>query len=148
MRKLISGTISFFAGGIAVLLLLELVLRLVPVREGAYAAEPGAAWPAHTLIANSNYTYSIGWNTNNIHHGHINNLGYVSPFEYQDGSRGVVVIGDSFIESMMNDYGDTLQGVLTRELRSPQQVMNFGMSGADLAHYLGTAQLVGRHFTP
>jgi hypothetical protein len=148
MRKLMTGTIAFLAGGATILMLLELVLRVVPVREGAYAAEPNAAWPAHTLIANSNYTFSTGWNTNNIHHGHINNFGYVSPFDYQEGSSGVVVIGDSFIESMMNEYGDALQGVLARELRPPQQVMNFGMSGADLAHYLGTAQLVGQHFTP
>src|SRR5690348_16426449 len=137
MRKLISGTIAFLAGAAAVLVLLELLLRFVPVREGAYAGEPGTTWPAHTLIPNSNYTYSIGWNANNIHHGHINNLGYVSPFDYRDGSSGVVVIGDSFIVTMTNDYGDTLQGVLARELRSPQPVMNFGMSGADLAHYLG-----------
>ena len=140
--------ISFFAGAVAILVLLELVLRLVPVRDGAYAADPSAKWPMHTLISNSSYTYSLGWNASNIHHGHINNLGYVAPFDYQEGSSGIIVIGDSYVESMMNDYDETLQGMLARHLRSTQQVMNFGMSGADLAHYLGTAQVVGQHFSP
>jgi hypothetical protein len=100
------------------------------------------------LIANSDYTYSTGWNFTNVHHGHINNLGYVAPFDYQEGSGGIVVIGDSYVESMMNEYDHTLQGWLAHDLQSPQPVMNFGMSGADLSHYLGTAQLVGRSFSP
>jgi hypothetical protein len=148
MRSLISRTMMFLAGGAAVLLLLELLLRLMPVIDGAYAADPGGRWPIRTLVPNSDYTYSIGWNATNIHHGHINNLGYVSPFDYHEGSSGIVVIGDSYVESMMNDYDETLQGQLARDLRSPQQVMSFGMSGADLPHYLGTAELLGRHFDP
>ena len=148
MGKLVTRLIAFLAGAIAVLVMLELLLRLIPVRDGAYAADPSRKWPAHTMIADTNYTYSLGWNANNIHHGHINNLGYVSPFDYHEGASGIVVIGDSYVESMMNDYNDTLQGMLARNLRSAQQVMNFGMSGADLAHYLGTAQLVGQHFSP
>lgn len=148
MRSLVLRTMTFFAGAAAVLLLLEGLLRLLPVLDGAYAADPGGKWPIRTLVPNSDFTYSIGWNANNIHHGHINNLGFVSPFDYEEGSSGVVVIGDSYVESMMNEYDETLQGQLARDLRSPQQVMSFGMSGADLSHYLGTAQLIGQHFNP
>jgi len=148
MRLLVSRMLFFVVGGIGVLVLLELVLRVLPVTNGAYAADPSDRWPTRTLIANSSFTYSIGWNASNIHHGHVNNLGYVSPFDYEPGASGIVVIGDSYVESRMNDYDDTLQGQLVRQLREPQRVMNFGMSGADLAHYVGTAQLIGQRFAP
>src|SRR6266540_2520283 len=121
IRGLVSRVISFVGGAAAALLLVELVLRLMPVLNGIYAADPSARWPTRTLIPNSDYTYSIGWNASNIHHGHINNLGYVAPFDYREGAGGVVVIGDSYVESMMNDYAETLQGQLGRDLRSPQQ---------------------------
>jgi hypothetical protein len=51
------------------------------------------------------------------------------------------------VESLMNDYDDTLQGVLGREL-APQNVMAFGTINAALPHYLGVAQLVRRYFSP
>ena len=31
---------------------------------------------------------------------------------FPPGSHPLIVAGDSFIESLMNDYGDTLQGIL------------------------------------
>ena len=40
------------------------------------------------MIPNSRYTYSTGWNLQNIHRGRINNYGYVAPFDYQpNGDR-------------------------------------------------------------
>jgi hypothetical protein len=130
------------------LVLLELVLRFAPIVNGTYAADPRARWPLHTLIADSSYTYSAGWNAGNLHRGRINNFGYASPRDYRPGDSGIVVIGDSYIESLMNDYHETLQGELGRYLETEQNVMSFGMSGADLPHYLGTAQIISRHFSP
>src|SRR5690242_19984897 len=112
IRSLVSRTLAFLAGIVATLVMLQMLLRVLPVLDGAYAADLGSKWPAHTLIANTDYTYSTGWNFTNVHHGHINNLGYVAPFDYQQGSSGVVVIGDSYVESMMNEYDQTLQGWL------------------------------------
>jgi hypothetical protein len=141
--------IAAFLGGMAgMLVLIEAVLRIAPVLDGTYAADPNKAWPLHRLVAHSDYTYSTGWNAGNIHHGHVNNYGYVAPFDYKPGSAGIVVIGDSYVESLMNDYGETLQGALNRYLETDQVVMPFGMSGAELPHYLGTAQMIGKHFSP
>jgi hypothetical protein len=137
----------FFAGVCGALLLCELVLRLLPVNGGAYTADPDKSWPASRLVPHSDYTFSDGWSLRNAHHGRINNYGYAAPFDYVPGSKGVVIIGDSFVESLMNDYDDTLQGVLGREL-APQNVMAFGTINAALPHYLGVAQLVRRYFSP
>ncbi|HEU4626584.1 MAG TPA: hypothetical protein VFS52_17615 [Steroidobacteraceae bacterium] len=147
-RRFILRVSAFVAGIVGMLVLLELVLRIVPVSEGIYAADPSRAWPLHRLVTNSTYTYSSGWNAHNLHRGRVNNFGYVSPDDYRPGESGIVVIGDSYIESLMNDYEETLQGRLGDLLDHPQKVMNFGTSGADLPHYLGTARLVGEHFRP
>jgi hypothetical protein len=124
------------------------VLRLLPVLQGTYAADPRESWPVHTMIPNSRYTYSTGWNLQNIHHGRINNFGYAAPFDYQPGSGGIAVFGDSYIESLMNDYQDTLQGSLNRYLKSPRTVMSFGTAGSEMPDYLGTAPLVRDRFSP
>ena len=58
------------------------------------------------------------------------------------------MFGDSYIESLMNDYPDTLQGSLNDYLKTPRKVLNFGMSGAEMPDYLGTAALVREQFAP
>ena len=154
---LISRTAALVAGIVGTLLLLEVVLRLLPVLSGTYAAEPRASWPVHTMIPDSSFTYSTGWNLQNIRHGQINNYGYVAPFNYvrvsdekQDtGPEGnIAVFGDSYVESQMNDYRDTLQGSLNEYLRTPRTVLNFGSAGAEMPDYLGIAPLVRRDFSP
>jgi len=150
-------TLAFGAGIGGAMLLLEGVLRLLPVLSGTYAADPRAEWPVHTMIPNSRFTYSTGWNLQNIHRGRINNYGYVAPFDYTrsdganhgDADNGIVaVFGDSYVEALMNNYADTLHGSLNDYLKVPRKVLNFGTSGAEMPDYLGTAALVRRDFSP
>jgi hypothetical protein len=152
LHSYITRTLAFLAGIAGALLLLEGVLRLLPVLGGTYAADPRPSWPIHTMIPNSSFTYSTGWNLQNIQRGRINNYGYVAPFDYVP-ARGahaetIAVFGDSYVESQMNDYRDTLQGALNDYLRSPRAVLNFGSAGAEMPDYLGTAALVRRDFSP
>lgn len=146
MKSYLTRVLSFGLGAAAVLLLLELAIRLSPVISGTYAADPRPQWPVHTMIPNSAYTSSTGWNLQNVHHGHINNYGYASPRDYQPGHADVAVFGDSYIEALMNDYQDTLAGRLHDTLQ--REVLSFGMSGAEMPDYLGTAELVGKEFSP
>lgn len=145
---ILTRTLAFGIGVLGTLLLLEGALRVLPVFGGLYAADPRPDWPLHTLIPNSRYTFSSGWNLQNVHEGRINNYGYLSPMDYRPGSGGIAVIGDSYIESVMNDYEDTLQGELAKQLGAPRPVMNFGTAGAELPHYLGAAEFVAREFQP
>src|SRR5688572_22883205 len=124
--RLFTRTLAFAAGIGGALLLLEGTLRLLPVLNGTYAADPRASWPVHTMIPNTQYTYSTGWNLQNIHRGRINNYGYVAPFDYSPAKGAIAVFGDSYIEAQMNDYGDTLQGSLNDYLKKPRTVLNFG----------------------
>ena len=144
----ISRTAALVAGILGSLLLLEVVLRVLPVLSGTYAADPRPKWPIHTMIPNTSYTYSTGWNLQNIHRGRINNFGYASPTDYQPGRGGIAVFGDSYVEALMNEYADTLQGSLNKYLKTPRKVMSFGMSGAEMPDYLGTAAVVRDQFAP
>jgi hypothetical protein len=149
--KFVTRTLAFLAGIGGTLLLLEGLLRVLPVLDGTFAADPRASWPAHTMIPNSQFTYSTGWNLQNIHRGRINNYGYVAPFDYERtpaGAGPVAVFGDSYVEAMMNNYADTLQGSLNDYLKTPRKVLNFGMAGSEMPDYLGVAPLVRRDFSP
>src|SRR5262245_56296306 len=148
LRAIFSRTVALATGIAATVLLLEALLRILPVLNGTYAADPRSSWPVHTMIPNTHYTYSTGWNLQNIHHGRINNFGYASPEDYEPGRGGIAVFGDSYIESLMNAYPDTLQGSLNHFLKTPRKVLNFGMSGAEMPDYLGTAALVRDRFAP
>jgi hypothetical protein len=145
---LITRTLAFFFGIGAVLLLLEVLIRVLPVIEGTYAADPREHWPVHTMIPNTRYTSSTTWNLQNVHRGRINNYGYASPNDYHRGSGEIAVFGDSYIEALMNEYRDTLPGSLNEYLDAPREVLSFGMSGAELPDYLGTAALVSQEFSP
>jgi hypothetical protein len=144
----ITRAFAFGIGVVASLLLLEGLIRVLPVTNGTYAADPRPEWPAHVMIPNSSYTLSTGWNLRNVHHGHINNYGYASPHDYERGQADVAVFGDSYIEALMNDYRDTLSGSLNDYLRQKRRVLTFGMSGAEMPDYLGVAELVGPEFSP
>lgn len=146
MKSLITRTLSFGLGAALVLLLLEIAVRVSPVIEGTYAADPRPDWPVHTMIANSSYVSSTGWNLQNVHRGRINNYGYASPHDYRPGHADIAVFGDSYVEALMNDYRDSLAGRLEDSLH--REVLSFGMSGAELPDYLGTAALVSREFSP
>lgn len=146
MKHFITRTVAFGIGVLATLLLLELLIRVTPVIEGTYAADPRTGWPVHTMIPNTTYTYSTAWNLQNVHRGRINNYGYASPHDYAKGKADIAVFGDSYVEAMMNDYDDTLPGLLGSLLK--RDVASFGMSGAEMPDYLGTAALVGKEFSP
>jgi hypothetical protein len=140
--------LSLCVGAGACLLLLEGLLRILPVHDGLVSAEPRKDWPVHTLAPNASFTHSMEWNFTNVRHGHVNNLGYIAPFDYAPGSGGIAVLGNSFVAATMDSYADTLQGALDNYLTTPRQVLGFGTAGANLPDYLATARLVGERFAP
>jgi hypothetical protein len=144
------ATLTWVAlGAVLTLILLEMLLRALPVAgEGVYAADFDPQWPMHHLVPNSRFTYSAGWNLDLVHEGPVNNMGYVAPFDYRDGASAIAVLGDSYIESLMNGYDETLQGRLRQHLRADIPVLQFGSSGASMADYLGVARLVSQRFNP
>ena len=144
----ISVAFSVAAGFVLFFLAAELLLRGLPAQRGIYAADPDPSWPVHRMVPNSEFRYSAGWNFGLVSTGHTNSRGYVAPFDYIPGSEAIVVLGDSYIESAMNPYEDSLQGQLPQLLPNALPVYNFGIAGSALPDYLGLAPYITRDFRP
>lgn len=135
-------------GAVAVLVLLELALHFLPVSTGMRRTDESARWPLQDTPPHSAYSYSITWAMLNPHRGVTNNYGHVAPFDYRRESHPVIVIGDSFVESLMNDYADTLQGQLGRKIGRPEGVYGLGVSGLSASDYVALSRQARDEFLP
>jgi hypothetical protein len=148
MRQALQKLAWLLLGTLLAVVLLEVVLRFLPVSMGTHRSLAFARWPLEYTVPRSPYHYSIGWLMRNAHHGVTNNYGHVAPFDFKAHGRPTLVIGDSYIESLMNDYGDSLQGQLGRRIGAPDSVYGLGVSGASVSGYVGLARLAQREFEP
>jgi len=124
-------------GAVLTMALLEAMLRLMPVNSGVSMEDSSPAKPfAHYLAAQS-YMVSDGWALENARRGTINDQGFANSRDYR-GTGGTLVIGDSYIQSFMLDYGDTVQGRLDTMLSG--NVHAAAASGNGLADSLRIAQ--------
>jgi hypothetical protein len=94
------------------------------------------------------YSRLCGWSLLNAQHGTTNNYGHLSPFDFQPDSRPIAVIGDSYIESKMNPYADTIQGQIGASIDESVPVYGLGAGGLSISDYLVLATSVGRTFRP
>jgi hypothetical protein len=138
----------FCAGAATILVALEFALRMLPVSVGLYQTERPDLWPLHSFQAHLPYTVSTTWELRNARHGRTNNYGQLAPFDYVPSARPVIVVGNSYIESQMNDYGDTLQGHLGTMLGATEPVYSMGVSGTSMSDYLVMAGQASAEFAP
>lgn len=128
-------------GVVACLVLLEGLLRFLPVNSGIRMDATSMEKPFSSHLPNQQYLYSYGWAMGNVRHGVTNSRGFTnSPNSSKKG--GVLVIGDSFIESLMHDFPNTVQGHL--EEKFPEKVQAISASSNGLADSL---QIL-KYFTP
>jgi hypothetical protein len=140
--------VSFVVGALALLAVLEGILRLLPTTSGLQPSEAVDSYPLRAYEPSRAYQYSYGWSMLNAHSGSTNNYGQVAPFDYRAGSRPLIVVGDSYVESLMNEYGDTLQGLLGARLGAEHPVYSFGVSGMSASDYLVLARKARDEFAP
>jgi hypothetical protein len=148
VRALLSRLTWLAVGAAAALVVLECIFRLLPVSVGPYRTEQMERWPLQGYEPHRPYTYSTSWQMLNVHRGTTNNYGHIAPFDYRAGSRPVIAIGDSYVESFMNSYGDTLQGQLGERLGSRESVYGLGFSGLSAGDYLAVSRLAGEELAP
>jgi hypothetical protein len=148
VRPVLRQAALFCAGAATMLVALELALRLLPVNVGLYQTERSDLWPLNSFQAHLPYTVSTTWELRNARHGRTNNYGHLAPFDYIPSARPVIVVGNSYIESQMNDYSDTLQGHLGIMLRANEPVYGMGVSGMSMSDYLAMAGQASAEFAP
>ncbi|MBE3028149.1 hypothetical protein [Janthinobacterium sp. GW458P] len=132
---------SIGLGMLATVLILEAVLQCLPVSSGLRLENSDPQIPFRRYLAHQPYVYSYGWAFNNARSGVINAQGWSNSRDFKDGAA-VLVLGDSFVESLMLDYPDTMQGQLERALGGG--VYAAGNSGNGLADML----VMARYYLP
>jgi hypothetical protein len=138
---------SLFAlGAVALLAALECVFRVLPTYSGLQPNPAPQDYPLRGYEASRPFGYSYGWAMLNAHRGTTNNYGQVAPFDFRAGSHPLIVVGDSYIESLMNDYDETLQGILGTRLGLA--VYGMGLSGLSASDYLELARRARAEFAP
>ena len=148
MRNAFNSWSLFALGAAALLAALECVFRALPTYSGLLPNPAQQDYPLRGYEAARPYEYSYGWAMLNAHRGRTNNYGHIAPFDFRPGSRPLIVVGDSYIESLMNDYDETLQGVLGARLGAGRPVYGMGLSGLSASDYLELARRARAEFAP
>ena len=145
MRKLLTGFASLIGGMLLTLAVCELLLSSLPVSRPL--TPTAQTWPLHGYAAHQSYQYSLGWALQNAHAGSTNNYGQISSLDYLAASRPLIVVGDSYVEALMNDEPARVQSQLSQRLADPP-VYSFGLSGLSASDYLVTARQTREEFGP
>ena len=149
-RTLAFALISILCGLAVTLVLLELLLRCLPVSSSTDTMVVDDNNPIVRFTPNRTFTFSKGWQFAITNTGRINNYGFINEQDYvKHAEHGpLTIIGDSYVEAMMVPYEQTVQGRLTHVLGKKGKVYSLGISGSQLAQYLAFAQYAWTEFHP
>ncbi len=139
-----------FLGILLALVLLELILRLLPVNEGLHSLSVNEKNPILRYEPNRTSLWSQGWDFRIVNELRTNNYGFVSDIDYDpnDGSNLLAVVGDSFIQADMIPPEDRAAARLAELARGYGRVYAFAEDGAPLSQYLALATYARDHFHP
>ena len=137
-------------GLLGALILLEIVLRVLPVHEGAHRLPVNETNPVIRFEPNRQFLWSRDWNFSLVNRVNVNNHGFVSDHDYAaEGTDPLLaVIGDSFIEAFMVPFPETCTGRLAELLQGEARVYPFAVGGAPLSQYLAYAAYARDMFHP
>ena len=131
-------------GALLMLSLLELVLRFLPVNTGPQQVDGGGADTVENYRPNSEFTWSRDWDFLYARHGTVNQLGYPGVCSLSnDAEHGAWVFGDSFVETVMTEPGQTFSGQVAAA-QPEMKVCALGMSGASAPEYLAMLDFVSQ----
>jgi hypothetical protein len=135
-------------GAIVGLLGWELVLRILPVKNAHDFAPNTVKSPVLKATAKT-LREPIDWKFSQTQYRRINNQGFVDDVDWEPGNAPVAIIGDSFVQSSMLPYAQTLSGLTNDRLTSRNiPVYSYGIPSYSLAGYIGTAEYATKNFQP
>jgi hypothetical protein len=143
MRRLAYIALGF---GLA-LLVLEALLRLLPVSTDFPRLAVNDANPVMRGEPGYAFTYSKGWNFRLVNRGRLNNEGFVAPTDFRSNSGAVVLIGDSYIQAQAIPAPQTLASTL-RSRWGGVDVYPVGLAGAGAADYLALTEWSVKRYAP
>ena len=132
------------AGFIAMLVMMELLLRVLPVStstETGYYTDPVIV----TYPPDHRWTLSTGWDLRNAQTMTANHTGYAATREFTRDVHAVALVGDSFVEASMLAAVDRPAAQLERLLDS-RPVYAMGSPGTALLDYAERIRFAHEHF--
>ena len=131
-------------------LLLEIILRFLPVRESPLAQPVTAGGPVMRFEPNREHIFSRDWNFTIVTHKKTNGAGFFSDIEYVRDSKKplVAIIGDSYVEALHVRNSESVHGRIGQDNFEKVRVYAFGASGNPLSSYLKYAEWVRERYNP
>ena len=135
-------------GSILTILLIEITLRMLPVTT--YLNYQNVSQPDPILKTTAPFIqHSLDWKFHQSTIRKVNNYGFPDDVDYQANTHPLAIIGDSYIQSLMLPYSDTLEGQIGKLLEPKKApVYSFGVPGYSLAGYIGSAEYASKTFQP
>ena len=150
VRRFVLVVGSIGLGLLAPLLVLEILLRFLPVDRGLRPLPVDAANPIRRFTPNRTSTFSRSWNFTQANTVRSNNYGFINNQDYDPAATPplLAVVGDSYVEAVMVPYFQTGAGILAADLGARGRVYTFAASGSPLSQYLAYAEYARRTFRP
>jgi hypothetical protein len=120
-------------GALAVLALLELVLRLLPVStatQTGYYLDPAIL----TYPAGHRFTSSAGWDLQHAQRMQANNAGFLAHRDFTPNGEAIALVGDSHIEAAALDAAQRPDAMLEAALGG-RPIYGLGSPGTSLLDY-------------
>lgn len=147
IKKLTFVSIAIAAGFIVPLLLLELMLRFLPVETNVEYAVVTKSSPYLHVQPHSVRISSLGWNFYSVVTKEANNYGYYSDVDYsKNGKPTLAVIGDSYVEAGKVAKKRSLSEIL--ENSDVDGIYSVGIAGSALSQYIAFVKLAESEFNP
>lgn len=136
---------TFAMGVAALVLLVELVLRLLPVSTATmtgYHHDPDLL----TYPSGHRWTMATGWDLRNPQQLSANNWGFAAERDFHPDRRAVALIGDSYVEASMLAPSDRPAAQLEAMLGGERPVFALGTPGTALLDYAQRLRFVHERF--
>ena len=149
-KNTILGLASISLGVLLPLMLLELILRFLPVSSPPLNVPISATNPIYRKEPNKDFVSSNGGFFDIVTKKHSNNYGFISKRDYFPNTAPplLAIIGDSKVEAAQVDDDLTLTERLQQKVGKDGRIYSFGFGGLQLPMYLAYARYAQQNFHP
>jgi hypothetical protein len=147
-KKILFPVISVLFGILLSVVLLEVIFRMLPVRDSLMTLPVNSTNPIIRFKEDRDVVWSSGANFSIITKKHVNNYGFLNDQNYspEDKSSLLAIIGDSYVEAPQVENKNSMHGILSQEIGGKGRIYSFGASGSPLSTYLAYANYANKEF--
>jgi hypothetical protein len=148
IKQILFPLTAAFLGFAAVIIFLELLFRMLPVRESLKYLAVNEANPIIRFKENRDILWSKGPYFSIVTKKHVNNYGFFNNQDYnpKETSPLLAIVGDSYVEAFQVANKDAMHGILAEKAHGKGRVYSFGASGSQLPTYLAYARYAVEKF--